>query len=236
VGLAIAVLVFLIFTVLGLEILEIPFILVTGWLPSIIRLFSGVRPATGEATGLVLAILVLVAGTHFFLLWVYSESGKSKGCMPGIWRWRWTVCGFAMLLCTLMAVGSAILTTHQLFWLSRSSNPMGGDAARENIRISLLSHRLKVHSDQSQWIPEKVREAFLSDQVLLSGLTPIEIAQPVWVQKDPRSLDAIILIPGRPLFHDRARIMVLRPGKEPVGHKLDELPEVLTSFGLSQPN
>jgi len=226
----------LLFLTVGLEILAVPITLVFGWWPSMLRLCSRVHLAAGRMALLSIAIFALVAGSHFFLRWIYAELGNSAGSSPRRWRVKWTLCGFGILLCTLAAIGSAILTTHQLFWLSRSSDPLLAETVRERIRVLQLADHLQEFAEENSWEPEKVREAFLNDRELRAGQSPMEILQPVWVRKDSQSLEAIVLIPRRPLFRSSARIVVLQSGAKPAYHEMDELSEVLARFGLRQTN
>jgi hypothetical protein len=65
-----------------------------------------------------------------------------------------------------------------------------------------------------------------------NGQPATETIQPVWIEKDDHTLRAIILIPRRPLVRATASVSVLQPGTKIASHKLDELPQVLASFGI----
>jgi len=172
----------------------------------------------------------MVAGSHAFLRWLYASGrGGKDSHWPDEWRWRWTVCGFAMLTCTLLAIGSAILTTHQIYWLSKSSDPLVSDPFRERYGALMVIGSLRKEADELQWDSVKTRESF--DNVMISGQPAIETLQPVWVERDDHSLRAIILIPRRPLQRAKARLAILQPGKY-FTTNLDELPRVLASFGI----
>jgi hypothetical protein len=91
---------------------------------------------------------------------------------------------------------------------------------------------LQKEADLLHWDSAKTRESFLQNDSAGSGQPAAETIQPVWIEKDDHSLRAIILIPRRPLFRASAWVSVLQPGTNVANYQLDELPQVLASFGI----
>ena len=59
-----------------------------------------------------------------------------------------------------------------------------------------------------------------------------EEVEPVWIEGSSNTLRAVILIPRHPLIRERARFFVLKPKSNVQVCTLDELADVLASFGL----
>jgi len=214
-------------------ILAAPITLLIGWWPSMLRLGGAWRPTLNGTVPFVLTVVVMVAGGHVFLRWLYATvRGGKDSRWPIKWRWKWTGCGFAILGCTLLAICSFILTTHQIYWISKSSDPLVGDPFTERSGLSIVAMCLQTEANESQWDSVKTRESFLHSDFTRFGQPAAETIQPVWIEKDNHSLRAIILIPRRPLHRAVARIAVLQPGAKSTNYNLGELPQVLASFGI----
>src|SRR5215472_7404832 len=107
--------------VIGPGILAPPITLIFGWLPAVDRLFRAWHPGASGALLFGMTLLVLVAGAHRFLRWVYRglhqkessrrfaarvgpgtgtvpEPAAEDGCATSVsrWRWKWTLCGFGI--------------------------------------------------------------------------------------------------------------------------------------------
>jgi hypothetical protein len=59
-----------------------------------------------------------------------------------------------------------------------------------------------------------------------------EVFQPVWIGGEAHRLSAIILIPRRPMHRAKAKFALVQPGTNLVMKGLEELPQVLRSFGI----
>jgi hypothetical protein len=213
--------------------LAAPITVLVGWWPAIARLYTAWRPNRSALLLFLSAVLALIAGVHWFSMWVYgfvwnpkNDRGRHK------WAWKWTLCGFGMLFFTLLAIGSLILTTHQLYWLSKSSDPLFTDPYLGKAGMLNVAMNLQVRAEEAQWNAQKTREAFWRGKAAFTGRPALESIQPVWVEKDRDQLCAIILIPRRPLRRAMAGIVVIQPGTNFVTRSLDELPQVLGSFGI----
>jgi hypothetical protein len=181
-----------------------------------------------------LAIVVLVAGTHAFARWLYLHLRRGESSFPPNWRWKWTLGGFGIVFCALAAIGSLVLTTHQVYWLSKSSEPLFADPFRERVGMWNVAEELQKKAEEVQWDAPKTQEAFWKATSLMTAQPVSETLQPIWVEQNDHQLRAIILVPRRPAFRDRARMAVVQQGTKLVYRKLDELPQVLASFGIGE--
>jgi hypothetical protein len=207
--------------------------LLLGWWPSMVRLIGAWHPSRNGIALFVFAVILLVAGSHSFLRWLYASlRNQSDSRWPAYWRWKWTVCGFAMLACGLLAICCLVLTTHQIYWISKSSDPLFADPFRKGLTVAM---ELQTKADELRWNSLKTHEAFLRNDLYGGSARSEDIAaetiQPVWIEKDSQTLRAIVLIPRRPLFRTTAWVAVVQPGTN-YFVKLDELPQVLASFGI----
>lgn len=228
--------VFLFFILMiGPGLLAAPIILLVGWWSSMARLIKAWHPGSVGVALFVLAVVLMVAGTHWFLRWVYASARHPAADRVSTeWRWKWTLCGFGVLTCSLLAICAMVLTTHQTYWISKSSDPLFSDPFRERLRTLSIAVNLQRQADELQWDSIKTRECFLQKNSTVSGQPATEAIQPVWIEKDEHSLRAIILIPRRPLHRATARLAVLQPGTNFTTHRLEELPTVLASLGIDQ--
>jgi len=217
---------------IGPGLLNAPITLLIGWWSSAALLLRGWHPGSTGVVLFILAALFLVAGTHRFLNWVYTAQTTADNSALGGWRWKWTLCGFGGITCTLFAICAMVLTTHQLYWMSRSSDPLFTDPFRERVRRLRFALDLQKKAEELKWDTAKTRECFQQDSFIGSGRSAAEAVQPVWIERDERSLRAIILIPRHPLNRTAAGLTVLQPGSDPAKYGLDELPRVLASFNL----
>jgi hypothetical protein len=103
-----------ILSMLGLlpNVLEIPFVILFGWIPASKRLAGNLPFSAGELGLFLGGSVLLILGLHWFL-----QQRKP-------WRFRWTVAlsgGGALVLLALM---SLVGVTHQLGWILISKEPV----------------------------------------------------------------------------------------------------------------
>ena len=228
-----AVAVLLVFVVLvGPGILAIPITLLIGWWSSLVRLLKIWHPAPHAVLLFTLTVILIVAGTNAFMRWLYAclRSGVGSTKAPA-WRWKWTMCGYAMLFCALLAICSVVLTTHQLYWMSKSSDPLFTDPFREKLVTLNAAMMLQKDAEDVQWDSAKTRAAFWQQDFTRAGQPASEAIQPVWIEKDG-VMRGVILVPRHPLQSVTARLTVIQPGTNLVTRNLSELPQVLASFGI----
>jgi hypothetical protein len=207
--------------------------LLTGWWSSLGRLLGNWHPAFHAVLLFTLTVVAILAGTNAFLRWLYACLRNGVGTKYPVWRWKWTLCGYAMLFCAFMAICSIVLTTHQLYWMSKSSDPLFADPYRKSSAALIAAETLKEYAEDVQWDSTKTRAAFWQQQDVTRPGEPVsEAIQPVWIEKDGVTLRAVVLVPRHPLFSARHGLMVIQPGTNLVERNLSELPQVLASFGI----
>ena len=209
------------------------FTLLTGWWLSAGRLLNGWHTALASVFLFALTVIVVVAGTHAFLRWLhgsfYSARGKSP---PAAWRWIWTLCGFAMVVCALLGICCVVLTTHQLYWMAKSPDPVFTNPLRDRARGFRAAVTLQHEAEAVQWDGAKTQAAFWQRLVTGPGQPAAETFQPVWIEPDGRTLRGVILIPRHPLHVVAASVFVIQPGTNILDRPLSELPQLLASFDI----
>jgi hypothetical protein len=218
----------------GPGLLAPPIVLLIGWWPSAARLFNAWHPHVVGVILFVLAMVVLVVGTHAFAGWTYRHLRSGESSLLPNWRWKWTLGGFGVVFCTLAAISSLVLTTHQLYWLSKSSEPMFTDPFRGKAMMWHVAYELQKKAEEVQWDTLKTRTFWKEEAARVTAQPALETMQPIWVEQNDHQLRAIILVPRRPVRRDRARVVVIQQGANLVNRKLDELPQVLASFGIGE--
>jgi hypothetical protein len=215
--------------VLGLVGPDVLITVLVGWARSAARLFQAWHPATSGLVLFALAVLVLVVGSHAFLRWLHAkaqshrEGGEAKQTQ---WLWKWTLSGFGFAFCALLAIVSAVLTAHQVYWLANATDPWFVASGRERIQAIRVASDLQLAADRHQWDSAKTQTAFWGMGSADTTPPTWETFQPLWVAQDERTLRAVVLIPRRPMQRAAARLVVLRPGTNFTTAKLGELPQV----------
>src|SRR5215831_4027779 len=155
----------LVFTVMiGPGVLALPFTLAIGWWPAAARLLKVWRTNPGSIVLFSLAVIILVGGSHAFARWLHKRvrTIESNG-LPREWSWKWTVCGFGILFCTLLSIASLVLMTHQLFWISKSFDPLFIDPYRGRFVMRDKAVTLQRAAEESHWDAAGIREAFSTE-------------------------------------------------------------------------
>jgi hypothetical protein len=212
--------------------------LIVGWIPSSSRLILASHAAPASILWLALAAAALFIGSHTFLQWLHgnlvqkspqlcNESGLTHQTP---WRCRWTVCIFGIMFASLVSVGCGILTIHQVFWLSRSSEPWFVNVTQNRVLTIRAAHDLQVKAQACNWSTIETQTAFWASQV--DGNPVWEVIQPVWAEAEQGKLRAVVLIPRRLPLRDTIRFSILQPGTNVVTLKLEHLPRTLATFAL----
>jgi hypothetical protein len=232
--LAMPLFVALFFTLLtGPGVLEVPFTLLFGWPWSIGRSFKAMHPQPGGLILFLLTAILLVAGTHVFLRWLHGTLRSAAADNIQVrWRWKWTICGYGMVLCTLIAIGSAVLTVHQIYWICKSPDPVIVDPFRERLGAMSVAMTLRKEVEEAQWESSKTRSAFWQQQTRTTSAPAQEELQFICVAEEQERLRAVILVPRRPMHRGNNAIFVIQPGTNLIMKHRDELPQVLASFGI----
>lgn len=206
-----------------------------GWAFSLARLLRSVRLDVESLMLPALALLILMAGTHGFARWLHAAAGnatspETAAPAPPRWRWRWTMSGFGILFLTLLAIGCGILTTHQVFWLSKSSEPWFVPLRGQQLFLMGVANHLQLEATKQDWDREKAQEAFL--RLEISNKIAWEELDPIWVEAGSNRVSAIVLIPRKPAPRQPARFILIRPEVRWETLPLEKLPSVLASLGL----
>jgi hypothetical protein len=214
-------------------LLAAPITLFIGWWASLIRFWKAWHSNAYAVWLFIFALVALVGGAHFFMRWLYASlRNKPENALPSQWPWKWTLCGCAMLFCALLAIFSVVLTTHQIYWISKSTDPLLADPFRERISILYAAKTLQKDAEELHWDSAKTRASFWQGKRASIGQPALEVIQPVWIEKDDHTLCAVILIPRRPMFRATTKLVVIQPGSDLAMRNLNELPQVLASFGI----
>ncbi len=211
------------------------FLLAAGWWPAAARILRAWQPAPAAAAAFAVAVVVLIAGGHGFAGWLYRRVRTAQGnTLPPHWPWKWTLCGFGMFFCAVAAICSLVLTTHQIYWICRSPDPFLGSSMHEHVRMLQTAFTLEQTAQEAHWDSLKTREAFRTQNSPATGLDGLDVVQPIWIEGDKGELRAIVLVPRRPMYHRAARLAILQPGTNFATRRLDELRQVLESFGIAK--
>lgn len=97
---------------------DVMFFLAVGWVLFLVRVIPQVHMRWELAASAVVYAAVLLAGSQYFLRWLYREM------TGGVWQWGWTLRGFALVLLMFVAGTGAVGAIHQVNWLARSPEPM----------------------------------------------------------------------------------------------------------------
>jgi hypothetical protein len=199
-----------------------------GWIPSGLRLAQACRPTFGASFVLALALAAFIGGTHFFISWML-RNWRDQQNLPRLaeWRWKWTLCGFGIIVCSVLAISALILTTHQIYWLAKSSDPLFVDPRHERFAVTRLAMTIKSEADASNWNPSSIRKLILSND---GFVLPAEVVDPVIMDKGGKSIKAIVLVCRHPLLQSGAKLAVVRPDTTNSILPVDELSNVLASF------
>jgi prepilin-type processing-associated H-X9-DG protein len=126
--------------------IEIPALLVLGWIWYIARTLPEIQIATSGVATAAACLLLLAIGSHFFLTWIYQELRKPTGDPSSgnpRWKWRWT---FSLLTGTMLMFVAGIATvgvTHQLGWLFASKEPLLVSDSGGAVRRAQSTNNLK---------------------------------------------------------------------------------------------
>jgi hypothetical protein len=215
--------------------LLIPFTLITGWAFSLIRLIKALNASIALTASFGMGLIILISGTHLFIRWlVRCLNNKTESASQFRWSWKQTLCVFGMAVCAFSATGAAMLTTHQIYWLSHSSEPWYV-SSRQAFEVIRAGQALKKEADVVDWDAASTRAAFWRMQSR-NGQPICESIQPIWIPKDGKVLRAVLLVPRKKVLGDRSRFLCIQPGSNDYrGQKMEKLPVVLGSFGVTLP-
>ncbi len=222
--------VFLTLTI-GLAPLFIPLILLFGWIFSASRLLGALHPNAASLFLFLAAAIVLIAGTDAFLRWLFRCIAPSPIRAPALcWRLKWTICGYGILFCALVAIGSLVLTTHQFFWLSKSTESWFVDVTRPQISLIMTAGSLYNAAETNEWNTARTQQVFLGMNSLRESCPLLELFEPIWIENDKATLSAILLLPRRTASRSMTRFAVLEPGSHYRTEEISAFQQILKSY------
>ena len=230
---AVALLLFFMGMIGALPLFEPPLLLLFGWTISAVRFVHAWHFSAGAVALFVFAVILLVTGSHAFLRWLYRSAHRDQanaGAAPTGWRWKWTLCGYGIGACSLIAIACVVLTIHQVYWMSRSSEPWYENRSATFLVLSYTAHGLTETADACGWDSTKTRAAFWAGTGY--GRPPGELLQPIWIPRDQTTLQAILLVPRQELTNRVNRFALMQPGTNIVLQPLGTLPTTLARLGV----
>jgi hypothetical protein len=140
--------------------------LLTGWAAYASSTLPRVSVRWGAIASLAAYLLVFTLGAHAFLKWLYRNA---TGGQP--WRFRWTICGTAIILLLFVAGIAAVGVSHQAAWLATSPVPLhirGGRANRakcsNNLRQITLACLMYANSHDGRF-PDDLQALLASEEI-----------------------------------------------------------------------
>jgi prepilin-type processing-associated H-X9-DG protein len=115
--------------------LDMLFVLVFGWIYFLVQTLPKVTVRWEMFPLGLLYCSILIAGSHYFLGWLYGElhakAALENATTPPAWRWQWTFSAFGLVILMFAAGIGAIGVVHQTTWLIRSPLPLYGSGPGE---------------------------------------------------------------------------------------------------------
>jgi hypothetical protein len=119
---------------------DIALYLIFGWVPYLLRVVPRLTVRWDMIASTAVYLVLLAAGTHFFLRWLYREVKRAAAPAepPPPWKWRRTLGGLVVVLLMFAAGTAAVGITHQTAWLVRSPESLyrRGGYARDRVRCA----------------------------------------------------------------------------------------------------
>jgi hypothetical protein len=210
-----------------------PFLLVFGWIMSLRRLAGAWHPHPASLLLFLSGLGLLVVGTQMFMRWLADnlqkrpEEGSSH---PRRWRLKWTICGFGTLFCALLAITSFVLTTHQIYWISRSSEPWFVNVTGKHLTLLFTAQSLQRTAETNHWNLAETRAAFWKMESIREQAPAWEALESIWIPEDTNSIRAIMIVPRQPLPNRTPRFAVIQPGAGVRIQDVNSLPVFLASI------
>ena len=131
-----------------------------------------------------------------------------------------------MLSCALVATACLVMTVHQIFWLSHSSDPLLASVFRYDTMMAV--HTVRRAGETEGRETSKIRSQY--------SLVLLEATQAIFVGEENKPVRAVILIPRHPLHRADSKIVIVENGTDQVSLDRGRLAEVLARYGLTTSN
>jgi hypothetical protein len=218
------------------DALLVPFTLLFGWVNSLRRLWSGWSPSPATLGLILVALLVLLSGTHGFFAWLRAQARPGEGGAPDgpsrSWPWRWTLSLHAGFWLILLAIVSLICITHQAFWMVVSKEPLFVSRwwpARARADLHRAAQALAEAGAAHHWDPVKIRAAVWQEQAPSGGDQDAlwECHHLVLAPAPDGRLAAAIILPREPRARFKVGLAIVKPDAEPQYQPAESLSQIL---------
>lgn len=200
-----------------LAFVELPMLLVGGWIPFLARVWPQITiDVGGVATGIV-CLMVLTVGLHEFMDWLCRETQQpveGSDAPVATWHWRWSLSIVGVIVLMFVAGISAVGVTHQTYWLASSPEPWASSTQfawyQSRLANDVKQFMLAVHNyasnHQDRLPPVRIEDAqgrpLLSWRVLiLPYLEKESLYKQFKLDESWDSPHNLALLPKMPMFY-----------------------------------
>lgn len=218
------------------DVLLVPLTLFFGWVNSLRRLWSGWGPNPVTLGLILVAFLVLLAGTHWFFAWLRAQARLADGGAPSTpsrpWPWRWTLSLHAGFWLTVLAIVSLVCITHQVFWMVVSKEPVyvsRGWLVRARADLHRAAQALAEAGGAHHWDPVQTRAAVWQDRAESGGDRSAlwERHHLVLLPAPDGRLAVAVVMPREPKARSKVGLAVVTPDAGVQYQPADALPQIL---------
>lgn len=217
VGAVFLLLFFCIIPELMMGILELGFVLLTGWIPSGGRLVTMLSQVGGGIWLFIAGCVGLWMGAHLFCRWL----AKHHAGFQHKWMLQHTSTILGGMLLVLFAAMGALGAAHQVGWLIVSREPVflsGKSRFMERLTLDRAVKELQHGTEINHWKLDQVREFYYREA--RNGFA--RDGQPYWEKYNlifhnvtNNTFAAVELVPVDPTVREKFGVGFLRQGKEP---------------------
>jgi hypothetical protein len=219
------------------EILVLPVTLLSGWWPAGARLLPRVHELGMNLVWFFLGFVLLILFCQLFLRWLCGalKTGKEEKIEIHNWRFQWTMLGLGISGCSVLAIVSIVLVTHQLYWLSKGNDHWFENPYQESTITKVAANSLDINGRACAWNAQALATMFWNGGWKFENEPIWEQVKPIWITNGTSNLQAILLIPRQPRSVNSKWGLVI-PGTNVTFRRMDELPSVLASYGILRPS
>ena len=178
----------------------IPLTLAIGWVKSTGRFVSVVQLSAPTVAWSIIALGVLLAGTHAFCTW----ARQARTGTVGVWPWRWTCSFYCALALVLFASAALVGIAHQTGWMISSQEPVFKSrkaTLQEWMQLRNVGKEILERARTNEW-----NFARLKSDLTAQGSTWEEFAF-YFVGDSNGTPDCVILLPRNPKYQTEIGIV-----------------------------
>ncbi len=226
------------------DVLLVPFTLLLGWVSFLRRILPEFRPGAATLTLVFVSLILLLAGTQWFLTWVYGRvRTPGGGAVTAVrrWPWRWTLALHAGLWLALLAVISMVCIIHQVGWMYASKQPVFVSKmwpARATADLVKTARALRAAGEANNWDPAKMQTAIWEGRFESAETRGAlwENHHVVFLPGSDGRLAAAVVLPRDPKARSKLGLALVEPGAEINRQSADALPRILARSPLPAPS